>query len=82
MDQIVKRILELSDPETALKKKVQVQQNELTINGSRFQFTKPLIISVGKASVKMANFFITRLISYEAIIVKPKATHLNPWERP
>ncbi|AWR99710.1 glycerate 2-kinase [Metallosphaera hakonensis] len=78
MDQIVKRILELSDPETALKKKVQVQQNELTINGSRFQFTKPLIISVGKASVKMANFFITRLISYEAIIVKPKGDPSKP----
>ncbi|ABP96153.1 glycerate 2-kinase [Metallosphaera sedula] len=77
MDQVIDRILRLSDPRQALERKVQVRNNELVVEGSRFQFSKPLVISVGKASVKMANFFLEKLSNYEAIVVKPKGDNLT-----
>ncbi|WP_287689732.1 glycerate 2-kinase [Metallosphaera javensis (ex Sakai et al. 2022)] len=77
MDQVVERVLALSDPRRALERKVQVRSNELVVEGARFRFSKPLVISVGKASVRMANFFLERLSSYQAIVIKPKGDGLN-----
>lgn len=70
-------MLALSDPRRALERKVQVRSNELVVEGARFRFSKPLVISVGKASVRMANFFLERLSSYQAIVIKPKGDGLN-----
>ncbi|BCS91706.1 MAG: glycerate 2-kinase [Metallosphaera javensis (ex Sakai et al. 2022)] len=49
----------------------------MVVEGARFRFSKPLVISVGKASVRMANFFLERLSSYQAIVIKPKGDGLN-----
>ncbi|MEL9969555.1 glycerate 2-kinase [Metallosphaera sp.] len=77
MDSIVRRILQLSDPEIALSKKVSLSQNELIVNSYRFQFQKPLILAIGKASVKMANFFLSKLNKYESLVVKPRGDNLK-----
>jgi len=72
MDEIVKRILDLADPERALEEKVSIRRGVIEVNGREFTFSRPLLISVGKASVKMANFFLKRIEPTKAIVVKPK----------
>jgi len=71
-DFYVRKILEFSDPYLALREKVIVKGNsELRIGNNVFKTDRTLIIAVGKASVKMAKFFIERLNYIRSIVIKP-----------
>ncbi|QKQ99662.1 DUF4147 domain-containing protein [Metallosphaera tengchongensis] len=72
MEELVEKILELADPERALERKVRLKEDKVEVQGFQHSFKKPLVVSVGKASVKMANFFLKRLNDYQAIVVRPK----------
>lgn len=75
-DEIVGKVLEFSDPYNALGEKVKVTRNEIVIGSEKFSFRKPIMIAVGKASYKMAKFFLDR-INVEGIVIVPKGSSIN-----
>lgn len=73
--ELVSKILEYSNPYKALEEKVKINDNNtLLINGEEVHFTKPILISVGKAAIPMANFFIERIKLKRKLIVTPKGS--------
>jgi len=76
MDEVVKKILEFSDPYKALEEKVKVKENEIEVEGEKFKFKKPIIIAIGKASYKMAKFFTDRL-DVKGLAVVPRGSKVS-----
>lgn len=79
MDEIVKRVLEYADPYKTLQEKVKLNSNSITIleTGFTFNFSKPLLIAAGKASYKMAKFFLERIKPVNYLIVTPRGSNLH-----
>ncbi|MBW9141297.1 MAG: DUF4147 domain-containing protein [Candidatus Aramenus sp.] len=76
MDEIVRKILEFSDPYLVLKEKVKIEGNKLTYGNFSVTFERPLLISVGKASYKMAKFFLERVKPVRSVVVTPKGSNV------
>ncbi|MCY0859033.1 MAG: glycerate 2-kinase [Sulfolobaceae archaeon] len=74
---IVQKILEYSDPYAVLSRELKITPNEIHYNGFVFSFKKPLLIAVGKASYKMAKFFIERLKPIRSIVIVPKSQQVR-----
>jgi glycerate 2-kinase len=74
---LVSKVLRLSDPKYWLAKKVRVQNGEVSVNGERYLTKRPLLISVGKASVPMAEYFLERIKPIRAIVVTPVSAELD-----
>ncbi|AWR97063.1 DUF4147 domain-containing protein [Acidianus sulfidivorans JP7] len=76
---IVKKILEYSDPYIALQNKIVLEKDRIIIkqNGFQYIFSKPLIIAVGKAAYKMAKFFLDRINPVNYLIVTPHGSNIN-----
>ncbi|ARM75706.1 glycerate 2-kinase [Acidianus manzaensis] len=76
---IVRKILEYSDPYVALQNKVELTKNSILLKQYNFKynFSKPLLIAVGKASYKMAKFFLERTNPVNYLIVTPHGSNLN-----
>ncbi|QGA54590.1 DUF4147 domain-containing protein [Sulfolobus sp. E5-1-F] len=71
---IIEKILEYSDPYKVLQEKVKIMNNSLLFNNENIPFKKPILISVGKASLPMAKFFSERIELRAKLIVTPKGT--------
>ncbi|MCH4814876.1 MAG: glycerate 2-kinase [Saccharolobus sp.] len=71
---IVEKILEYSNPYNVLQEKVKIKDNSLLFNNENIPFNKPILISVGKASLPMARFFSERIELKAKLIVTPKGT--------
>ncbi|WP_338600369.1 glycerate 2-kinase [Sulfolobus tengchongensis] len=74
MKEIIKKILEFSDPYRALQEKVRINDNTISFNDERVYFKKPILIAVGKASIPMAEFFRQRISLKAEIVITPKGT--------
>ena len=73
--EIIGKILDFSNPYKALEEKVLVKDKEIIIfNNDRITFKKPILISVGKAAIPMARFFMDRIEIDRKLIVTPKGT--------
>lgn len=79
MDEIVNRILESADPYRALAEKIRLSQDSITIleSGFSYKFSKPLLIAVGKASYKMAKYFLERIRPVNYLVVTPHGSNLD-----
>lgn len=76
MDEVVKKVLDFSDPYKALEEKVKVKEGEIEVEGEKFKFKKPIVIAIGKASYKMAKFFTDRL-DIKGLAVVPKGSKVS-----
>ncbi|BFH72439.1 glycerate 2-kinase [Sulfurisphaera javensis] len=76
VEELVNKILKFSDPYEALEEKVIVHDQEIIVNSDRFTFKKPILIAVGKASYKMAKFFIDRM-NIDGIVIVPKGSSVS-----
>lgn len=76
-DHIVSKVLEYSDPYISFSRNVKVTQDSISYQHLNWSFKKPLLIAVGKASYKMAKFFLERLKPIRAIIVTPKGRKIE-----
>ncbi|BAB67133.1 glycerate 2-kinase [Sulfurisphaera tokodaii] len=77
MDKIIEKILTFSDPYIALDERVVIKKNEIIVDGNHFPYTKPAIIAVGKASYKMAKFFIDKLKDVKGLVILPKGSYIS-----
>ncbi|WP_236751166.1 glycerate 2-kinase [Acidianus sp. HS-5] len=73
---IVDKIFEYSDPYNALTEKVKIEKGKIIIQGKEYRFSKPLIIAVGKASYKMAKFFLDRIEPVDYLVITPHGSNL------
>ncbi|MEM0373954.1 MAG: glycerate 2-kinase [Sulfolobaceae archaeon] len=73
-DYYIQKVLEFSDPYNALKEKIRIKNNFIIAENRKFRAQKPLLIAVGKASFKMAKFFIERIKVRRSILIKPKGS--------
>ncbi|EZQ03203.1 glycerate kinase [Candidatus Acidianus copahuensis] len=74
---MIRQILRLADPYTALSKKISLSRNSIKIENFELNFTRPLIIAVGKASYKMAKFFLDRVKPVQSLVVSPYGTKID-----
>ena len=73
---IVDKILEYADPYNALMEKVKVENGKIIVQGKEYKFSKPLMIAVGKASYKMAKFFLDRIEPVDYVVITPHGSNL------
>ena len=76
-DEIVSKLLTLVRPEYWLLKRVKASRNSISINGTTFTFSRPLLIAVGKSAVPMARWFIERAEFVRKIVVTPARAEVD-----
>ncbi|BCU69163.1 DUF4147 domain-containing protein [Stygiolobus caldivivus] len=74
-DKVINELLKYSDSYSALKDKVTIRGNIISVNSSEFVYNNPILISVGKSSIKMAKFFLEHTPIKKGIIITPEASH-------
>lgn len=69
VSKLINYILNFSDPYLALDERIKLKEKILEINGERIKCEKPLVISLGKAGIKMAKWAIDKFKPVACIVV-------------
>jgi len=71
---LVPEILRVSDTYEALKREVKVKDDTIMVGSTCIKASKPLVIAVGKASIRMAQWALDFLKPVRLIVITPKGT--------